>query len=216
MRLRKIKGAHDLLDKYEGIVVANPTNYKGKWNQVFGNDNPIHIEIGCGKGQFVFNMAKNYPNINFIAIEKYDSVLIRALEKFVDKEFDNVKLVLFDAFELVNLFDYEIDTLYLNFSDPWPKVKHSKRRLTHNNFLNKYKNIVKKDIIFKTDNLELFNYSLESITDFGMHITSKTNDLHKKEVSNIMTEFEEKFSSLGIKINRLVARFEKVEENHEE
>ncbi|XMB66232.1 tRNA (guanosine(46)-N7)-methyltransferase TrmB [Mycoplasmatota bacterium zrk1] len=211
MRLRKIKGAMELLRSHEDIVVLNPTEYYGRWSELFGNSNPINIEIGCGKGKFVYEMAIKNPNINFIAIEKYDSVLIKALRKFINNNIDNVKLVLFDAFELENIFDKEVENLYLNFSDPWPKAKHAKRRLTHANFLKQYKNIINNAIIFKTDNLDLFNYSIESMTDFGMFIVEKTNDLHSLDVENTMTEFEKKFSEQGIKINRLVARFEKDE-----
>ncbi len=207
MRLRKIKGAQEFLEKHPELVILNPKDYKGQWNEVFGNDNPIHIEIGSGKGQFIYDLSEQNPDINYIAIEKFDSVLIRALEKFIDTDKTNVKLMLFDAGEIGEVFDEEVDRIYLNFSDPWPKERHAKRRLTSPRFLTQYEEILKNEIIFKTDNLDFFNYSVETFREYGMILDDVTYDLHSLDVENIMTEFEKKFSGLGFNINRVIARF---------
>jgi len=207
MRLRKIKGAQEFLEKHPELVILNPKEYKGHWNEVFGNDNPIHIEIGSGKGQFIYDLSEQNPDINYIAIEKFDSVLIRALEKFIDTDKKNVKLMLFDAGEIGEVFDEEVDRIYLNFSDPWPKERHAKRRLTSPRFLTQYEEILKNEIIFKTDNLDFFNYSVETFREYGMILDDVTYDLHSLDVENIMTEFEKKFSGLGFNINRVIARF---------
>ena len=206
MRLKNVKGANDIIIKgtyYE----ANPYIYKGNWNRYFNNDNPIYIEIGMGKGDFIIENAKRYPNINFIGIEKYDSVIVRAIQKSNELELDNLKIVRIDANKLNDVFLKEIDTIYLNFSDPWPKDRHAKRRLTSPEFLNIYDNIFKntKKIIMKTDNIDLFNYSLDSLTLHGYEITYKTNDLNCLDDDNIMTEYENKFYNKGIKINKLIA-----------
>ncbi len=207
MRLRKIKGAQDFLDSHPEIVIADPAVHKGNWDKVFGNTNPLHIEIGSGKGRFILDLARKNPNINYIAIEKFDSVLIRALEKFIAEPMSNVRLLCYHADTLDEVFSSEVDRLYLNFSDPWPKDRHAKRRLTHPRFLKHYEGILKGELIFKTDNLDLFNYSLGSMEDYGMILKDTTYDLHSLNVDNIMTEFEEKFSGLGFKINRVIAEF---------
>ena len=206
MRLKNVRGANEIIIKgtyYE----ANPYEYKGNWNKCFNNDNPIYIEIGMGKGNFIIENAKRYPNINFIGIEKYDSVIVRAIQKSNELELNNLRIVRIDANRLNEIFDKEIDTIYLNFSDPWPKDRHAKRRLTSPVFLNIYDNIFKntKKIIMKTDNLNLFNYSLDTLTQYGYQITYKTNDLNSLDEDNIMTEYETKFYNKGIKINKLVA-----------
>ena len=178
MRLKNVKGANDIIVK--GIYyIDNPSIYKGKWNKLFNNNNPIYIELGMGKGDFIINNAIKYPNINFIGIEKYDSVIVRA-----------------------------ISTIYLNFSDPWPKERHAKRRLTSNIFLDKYSKIFKNNYIIemKTDNIDLFNYSVESLKNYGYVIEYITNDLHSENIDNIETEYEHKFSSKGIKINKFIAK----------
>ena len=212
MRLRKVKNALERLkvdnNKY---FIEFPENYKGKWNELFGNSNPIHIEIGCGKGKFIQELATNNPDINYIAIEKFDSVLLRCLEKVIDKDIPNLKLCIIDASIIETYFSNgEISRIYLNFSDPWPKKCHAKRRLTSPNFLNSYKNILNSDgdINFKTDNRGLFEYSLESLNDNGFKIYNISLDLHKdleKYPFNIETEFEEKWSKLG-PIYRLEAK----------
>ena len=208
MRLKNVKGANEIIIK--GLYyVEDPYINKGNWNKVFNNDNPIYIEIGIGKGKFIVENAIKYPNINFIGIEKYDSVLVRAIQKSNELELNNLKLVRMDAKRIEELFDHEVDRIYLNFSDPWPKDRHYKRRLTSYVFLDKYEHIFKnnKYIIMKTDNINLFNFSLESLTNHGYNIEFMTNDLHSlNDADNIMTEYEEKFSNKGIKINKLIAR----------
>ena len=212
MRLRKVKNARERLmvdnNKY---FINEPEIYKGKWNELFNNDNPLHIEIGCGKGQFMSTLAKLNPNINYIAIEKYDSVLLRCLEKVIDSDLNNLKLITFDASDLRELFsDKEISRIYLNFSDPWPKSHHAKRRLTSSIFLNIYKYILNEDgeIFFKTDNRKLFEFSLESFNENNYKLSNISLDLHndlEKYKDNITTEFEDKWSKLG-PIYRLEAR----------
>ncbi len=208
MRLKNVKGANEIIIK--GLYyVEDPYINKGNWNKVFNNDNPIYIEIGIGKGKFIVENAIKYPNINFIGIEKYDSVLVRAIQKSNELELNNLKLVRMDAKRIEEVFDNEVDRIYLNFSDPWPKDRHYKRRLTSYVFLDKYEHIFKnnKYIIMKTDNIDLFNFSLESLTNHGYNIEFMTNDLHSlNDIDNIMTEYEEKFSNKGIKINKLIAR----------
>jgi len=207
MRLKNVKGANEIIINGT-YYVHNPKQYKGKWQELFKNNNPIHIEIGMGKGNFIIENAKRYKNINFIGIEKYDSVIVRAIQKSNELELDNLKIVRIDANKLEEIFDKEIDTIYLNFSDPWPKERHAKRRLTSNIFLNIYNHIFKdiNKIIIKTDAIDLFNYSLESLTEYGYDIIYKTNNLDSLNENNIMTEYENKFYNLGIKINK----FEKI------
>lgn len=206
MRLKNVKGANEIIIKGT-YYVANPYLYKGNWNEYFNNKNPIYIEIGMGKGDFITQNAKRYPNINFIGIEKYDSVIVRAIQKSNELELNNLKIVRIDANKLEDIFDKEIDTIYLNFSDPWPKDRHAKRRLTSPVFLNIYDQIFKntKKIIMKTDNIDLFNYSIDSLTLNGYEIVYKTNNLDCLNEDNIMTEYERKFYNKGIKINKLVA-----------
>ena len=206
MRLKNVKGANDIIIK--GIYyVDNPFEYKGNWHRLFGNNNPIYIEIGMGKGNFIIENAKKYKDINFIGIEKYDSVIVRAIQKSNELELDNLKIVRIDANKLNEIFDKEIDTIYLNFSDPWPKDRHAKRRLTSPVFLSIYDNVFKdrKKIIMKTDNIDLFNYSIDSLTNYGYDIINKTNNLDCLSEDNIMTEYENKFYNKGIKINKLEA-----------
>lgn len=203
MRLKNVKGANDIIIKGK-YYVDNPYQYKGNWNKLFDNNNPIYIEIGMGKGNFIIENAKRYKDINFIGIEKYDSVIVRAIQKSNDLELDNLKIIRIDANKLNEVFDKEIDTIYLNFSDPWPKDRHAKRRLTSPIFLDIYDNIFKdkKSIIMKTDNIDLFNYSIDSLTNHGYDIIYKTNNLDCLNEDNIMTEYESKFYNKGIKINK--------------
>lgn len=206
MRLKHVKGA-DLTIKEGKYYLDNPKEYKGLWSKYFKNNNPINVEIGMGKGKFLIELAQNNPNINYIGIEKYDSVLVRAVQTSNELELNNLVLLRYDAQNITDLFDHEISLLYLNFSDPWPKDRHAKRRLTSPIFLEKY-NYIFKDyphIKQKTDNLNLFNYSLETLENFGYTILYKSNDLHKENIPNVMTEYEEKFSNKGIKINYLEA-----------
>ena len=207
MRLKHVKGADDIIKK--GIYyIDNPKEYKGSWNEVFSNNNPIYIEIGMGKGDFIIENAKRYPDVNFIGIEKFDSVIVRAVQKSNELELNNLKLIRMDAYELDEVFDKEVDIIYLNFSDPWPKERHAKRRLTSPVFLEKYASVFKGDahIIQKTDNNDLFEYSLDSLKEFGYEIIRETRDLYSEGVTeNIPTEYEKKFVERGIKINKLEA-----------
>ena len=204
MRLKNVKGANEIIVKGT-YYVDDPSNYKGNWREYFGNDNPIYIEIGMGKGDFIIENALRYKDINFIGIEKYDSVIVRAIQKSNELELDNLKIIRIDANKLDTIFDKEIDTIYLNFSDPWPKDRHAKRRLTSPIFLNIYDKVFegRNRIVMKTDNVNLFNYSLESLSEYGYDIIYKTNDLNCLDNNNIMTEYEKRFYNLGVKINKL-------------
>ena len=206
MRLKNVKGANEIIVKGT-YYVDNPYQYKGNWNKYFGNNNPIYVEIGMGKGDFIIENALRYKDINFIGIEKYDSVIVRAIQKSNELELDNLKIIRVDANKLDEIFDKEIDTIYLNFSDPWPKDRHSKRRLTSPIFLDIYSMIFKdrNRIVMKTDNINLFDYSLESLCDYGYEIVYKTNKLDCLSEDNIMTEYERRFYNLGININKLEA-----------
>lgn len=209
MRLKNVKGASEIINKGK-YFINNPEDYIGKWHlTIFKNNNPIKIEIGTGKGDFIIENAIKYPEINFIGIEKYDSVIVRAIQKSNELELTNLKLIRMDALNIDKVFKDEVDTIYLNFSDPWPKDRHAKRRLTSPIFLAKYNSIFKKHnhIIMKTDNINLFNYSLESLQQYGYKINYQTNDLHKEinNNENIMTEYEKKFTKLGVKINKFDA-----------
>lgn len=197
--------------KESKLLVLNPKDNIGKWNKVFNNNNPIRIEIGMGKGDFILENALRYPNINYIGIEKYDSIIARAIQKIegFDNLPSNLRLIRMDAKEIDEVFSKEIDTLYLNFSDPWPKKRHSERRLTSNTFLKKYNNIFKTDsvIIMKTDNINLFEYSLETLSQNNYFFEKVSLDLHNSDIiDNIMTEYEKKFTQKGIKINYLYAK----------
>lgn len=212
MRLRKVKNARERLAVNNNhYYIDDAKIYKGKWQELFNNQNPIHIEIGCGKGQFMMTLAKRNPDINYVAIEKFDSVLLRALEKAIQEEIPNLKMAIMDAEVIKDYFaDKEVSKIYLNFSDPWPKNHHAKRRLTYKTFLDQYKDILKDDgdIEQKTDNRHLFEFSLESFNANGWKLSDICLDLHKeteKYPDNITTEFEDKWSKLG-PIYRLVAR----------
>jgi tRNA (guanine-N7-)-methyltransferase len=209
MRLRNIKGSREAVAAND-YVVHEPEKYKGQWNTLFGNSNPIHVEIGMGKGKFIMQLAARNPHINYIGIEKYSSVLLRALEKRQETELSNLYFIRFDAEYLCNIFDQdEISRIYLNFSDPWPKDRHAKRRLTSKEFLSRYDQCLKKegDIIFKTDNRMLFDFSVEEAGIAGWELKEVTYDLHHSEYveGNIMTEYEERFSAMGNPIHRFIA-----------
>lgn len=213
MRLRNIPGA-DAAVLQHPTAIKNEKEQRGKWKTLFGNDNPIHIEIGMGKGQFILTLAKQNPNVNYIGIERYSSVLFRALEKVDSEEFaglTNVRFICMNAMELPEVFEPgEVDKIYLNFSDPWPKARHARRRLTSRQFLAQYDKVLHKDgtIEFKTDNRQLFEFSLEEVGEAGWKLLASTFDLHHDEkmvVGNIMTEYEEKFSQMGNPIHKLIA-----------
>lgn len=201
MRLRNVKDASIKIDA-SNYIIKDYEDYKGNYKSIFNNDNKICIEIGMGKGDFIIGMASSHPDINYIGIEKYDSVMVRAVEKLDGVDLQNLKLIKMDAEYIENVFDKEIDTIYLNFSDPWPKDRHEKRRLTSSNFLKKYDNLFNgtKHIIFKTDNRKLFEYSIKSLTDYGYATNSISLDLHSDDISNVETEYEKRFSSLGYPI----------------
>ena len=188
------------------IISNHPIMIKKLEKNTFDNNNPIHIEIGMGKGDFIIGMAEKYPNINFIGIEKYESVLVRALEKVEDLP-NNLKLMRFDAKEIDKFIFVKIEALYLNFSDPWPKTRHEKRRLTSKNFLNLYEKLFdeKINIYQKTDNKELFAYSICSLSQNGYILNEVSLDLSNENISNILTEYEKKFTKMGITINYMHA-----------
>ena len=204
MRQRNVKNKEKIITSSK-YFINNPENCIGKWSTYFQNNNPIHIEIGMGKGQFIIENAKRYPNINFIGIEKYDSILALALKK-INIELPNLVMLRLDAFNIDSIFKEEIDTIYLNFSDPWPKKRHAKRRLTSPEFLKKYDLIFKNNnhIVMKTDNKDLFSYSIKTLNNHGYYINHITFDLEKEKDSlNIMTEYEEKFTKLNNPIYKI-------------
>lgn len=210
MRLRHIPGAEKTIAE-SPFVVQKPQQYKGSFKKdVFGNENPIYIEVGMGKGKFIMEMAEKFPQVNFVGIERYPSVLLRALEKRGELELPNIYFMCVDARELTEYFaGEEVDRIFLNFSDPWPKDRHAKRRLTSPEFMKVYDQILVKDgrVEFKTDNQDLFSYSLESIPQAGWKIDACTRNLHQSQMAegNVMTEYEMKFSSMGNPICKLIA-----------
>lgn len=212
MRLRNIPGADDVILQHPAAI-KDGQDKKGKWNQVFENDHPIHIEIGMGKGKFLMTLAKEHPENNYIGIERYSSVLLRALEKYDSETYgalQNVRFICMDAYDLPEIFaEGEIQQIYLNFSDPWPKARHARRRLTSTRFLEQYEKVLPQEGIveFKTDNQDLFEFSLEQAEEAGWDLLAVTRDLHHDEVlnrGNVMTEYEEKFSAKGNPINKLI------------
>lgn len=208
MRLRNVKGAREAMIESE-YTVNVPEELKGKWREHFGNDVPIHVEIGTGKGKFLTTLAMNNPDINYVGIEKFSSVLIRALEKQQELQLPNLIFIRMDAENIIDVFaPEEVDKIYLNFSDPWPKDRHAKRRLTSRQFLARYNEFLKKDgtVEFKTDNRDLFDFSLEEVKEAGWNLLKCTYDLHNCEMNegNVMTEYEIKFSSEGTPINKMI------------
>lgn len=207
MRLRNVKNAVDIVNNSK-YVITNYSEYKGNFNSLFNNTNKtLRVEIGMGKGDFIIGMAEKYPDVNFIGIEKYESVMVRAIQKLEDKELNNLKLIRMDAINVDEVFDKEVEILYLNFSDPWPKKRHEKRRLTSDVFLCKYDAIFSDlpHIIQKTDNVGLFAYSLSSLSRYGYTLENVSLDLVNEDIPNVVTEYEQKFMDLGTKINYLDA-----------
>jgi len=207
MRLRNVRGASETIENCL-YVIKNYKEYKGKYNLIFNNNNPIHIEIGMGKGDFIINMALKYPNINFIGIEKFDSVLVRAIEK-LDIDIPNLRFIRMDATEIEDVFYKEIDTIYLNFSDPWPKNRHAFRRLTSEKFLKRYDNLFSKEknIIMKTDNRKLFEFSIISFTDYNYKIEEISLNMYDDDIKdNVQTEYERKFHEKGFPIYKIVVK----------
>ena len=211
MRMRKKKNCAARIERCGDIRITDPENHKGEWSKVFGNDNPIHVEIGCGKGSFVVGMAKMYPDINFIAIEKVEDVIVMAMEKAIENEVANVRFMDLDAERIEDFFlKGEIERIYLNFSDPWKKNKQAKRRLTHKNFLDRYKNVLNNGdyVWFKTDNRKLFEFSLNSFAESNFKMQNITLDLHNSGFEgNVITEYEQRFLDLGQPIYRLEATY---------
>lgn len=201
MRLRNVKNKEEILSS-SSFLVKDPKNYCGNWSNYFNNSNPIYIEIGMGKGQFIRENARCYPDINFIGIEKYDSVVAKCLPK-IDENLKNLAIVRMDALEIDQVFSHEVDRIYLNFSDPWPKKRHHLRRLSSRIFLEKYENIFRKnsDICMRTDNSDLFCYSLMSFSEARYVLKNLTLDLHQQMPDNLITtEYEDRFSSKGMPI----------------
>ena len=201
MRLRNVKNKEEILSS-SSFLVKDPKNYCGNWSNYFNNSNPIYIEIGMGKGQFIRENARRYPDINFIGIEKYDSVVAKCLPK-IDENLKNLAIVRMDALEIDQVFSHEVDRIYLNFSDPWPKKRHHLRRLSSRIFLEKYENIFRKDsdICMRTDNSDLFCYSLMSFSEARYVLKNLTLDLHQQMPDNLITtEYEDRFSSKGMPI----------------
>ncbi len=211
MRLRNIKGARDVIAK-SPLVVHEPEQAKGKWNEIFGNDHPVRIEIGMGKGKFIHELAQANPGINYVGIEKYSSVLLRALQKMSAEPLPNLLFIRMDAEDITEIFDREeVDLIYLNFSDPWPKDRHAKRRLPSREFLARYDKILKKDSVleFKTDNKDLFEFALEELAPAGWEAVNVTFNLHEDALlsqGNVMTEYEERFSANGNPIYKYIIR----------
>ena len=210
MRLRNVPGARDVMDANE-YVYTEPEGMAGTWSQIFGNNNPVHIEIGMGKGRFITTLASMNPDINYVGIEKYSSVLLRAVEKQDELCLPNLRFIRMDAENITSVFGKEeVDRIYLNFSDPWPKDRHAKRRLTSRQFFARYDEILKSNgrVEFKTDNRPLFDCSVEEVNEAGWKLSVCTYDLHNDEKlmeGNVMTEYEERFSSQGNPICKLVA-----------
>lgn len=209
MRLRNVTGSREIIADSR-FVVHEPFEYKGRWKEVFGNDHPIQIEIGMGKGRFMMDLAAANPEINYIGIEKYSTVLLRAVQKMEENELSNLRFIRMNAEDICEVFNKEeVGRIYLNFSDPWPKDRHAKRRLPSRQFLERYDKILAKDgrIEFKTDNTDLFDFALEELEPAGWRLEAMTRDLHHDEemlVGNIMTEYEERFSSLGNPIYKYI------------
>ena len=217
VRMRKKKNCAARMERCADIWIKDPENHKGRWSELFGNDNPIHIEIGCGKGSFVTGMAKKYPDINFVAVEKVEDVIVMAMEKAAEAELSNVLFVDLDAERIEDFFEKgEVRRIYLNFSDPWKKNKQAKRRLTHKNFLDKYKNVLCEGdyIWFKTDNRNLFEFSLNSFCSENYKLENITLDLHNSGFEdNVITEYEQRFIDEGAPIYRLEAVYLGWEDN---
>jgi tRNA (guanine-N7-)-methyltransferase len=213
VRLRNKPWAKDKIAAYPQYIIPNPDQYKGRWHELFGNDHPIHIEIGTGKGRFITEMAKAHPDVNYIGIELYESVIVSALDKLIENDLPNLRLLNVNAKDLTNIFAKgEVERIYLNFSDPWPKKRHEKRRLTYKSFLELYENILvdEGEIHFKTDNQGLFEYSLVSFSQYGLVLQYVSLDLHNSDFEgNIMTEYEQKFAEKGNRIYRCEAKYRK-------
>lgn len=210
MRMRKKKNLEPRLERCEDVTIQNPEELRGQWLTLKPDARKICLEIGCGKGRFITTLAAQNPDILYVALEREKGAIVMAMEKVKAQELSNVRFIIGDAAELCNYFaDAEIDDIYVNFCDPWTKRHREKRRLTHRNFLALYRRIMKPSghFYFKTDNVELFDFSEAELPDFGMELLTVTRDLHATDIPNIMTEYEERFSSQGVKINYIEAVF---------
>lgn len=210
MRLRNIPGSREFIAE-NNWCIQEPEQWKGHWHEIFENDHPIFIEIGMGKGQFLTTLAKQNPNINYVGIEKYSSVLLRGLQKLEEEPLENIRFIRMDAETICDVFEKdEVSKIYLNFSDPWPKDRHAKRRLTSRQFFARYDKILKPDgvVEFKTDNVDLFDFSLEEVKAANWNLDAFTRDLHHDDTmnqGNVMTEYEARFSAMGNPIHKLIA-----------
>ena len=211
MRMRKKKNLDARWERCARYLVESPEDMKGKWKEIFGNGNEIHLEIGCGKGGFITGMAEKYPDVNFIAVEKVRDVMVMAMEKASAAELENVVFMDMDAEKIEDVFEKgEVSRIYLNFSDPWKKNKQAKRRLTHKRFLDRYKNVLPEGgyVWFKTDNRALFEFSLNSFAEENFKIRNISLDLHNSKFEdNVMTEYETRFSEMGMPIYRVEAMY---------
>lgn len=217
MRLRGRKGIRENIERQKNLVILNARDYRGKWQDVFGNGNPIHAELGMGKGRFISEMSRKHPELNFIGIDMYDELIRKSsekaraaheLEEESEESIPNLRLVLFNIEHIEEAFTAgELERIYLNFSDPWPKKKHARRRLTHHGFVEKYIQILNErgEIHLKTDSQSLFEFSLNSFSDMGLRMRNISLNLHADEEAsqhNVMTEYETKFSGQGMNIHR--------------
>ena len=210
MRRRKVKGADIKLLSYKDYVLRdNIEALKGKWNEKFNNNNPIHVEFGTGRGKFITTLATQNPDINYIAFEIKEEVLIKGVEKAVEANLNNILFAWADVKNILDYFDeYELSRVYVNFCDPWPKKRWAKRRLTHTNFLNMYEKVLNEngELHFKTDNQNLFEFSLNEISANDWQLKNISLDLANSDFENVTTEYEDKFMSYGMKIYRCEAK----------
>ncbi len=211
MRVRKKPGALEALMAKEKYFISDPEACKGKWKMIFGNENPVHAEFGGGKGKFIIEMAKKYPQVNFIMVDAVTEVTLKAVERAEEEDLPNLRIVMIDLNFVLNYFEKaELERIYLNFSDPWPKKRHYKRRLTYRDFMKMYEQILIPEgwIHFKTDNRHLFEFSLNEFAEMDLIMRNISLDLHASDmVDNVMTEYETKFSSLGHPIYRVEVTF---------
>jgi len=211
MRLRYVENAHELIEAHARLL-SKPEQYKDTWQTLFKKEAPLYVEFGAGKGSFIINTAATLPEANFLAFERNSKVVFKSIAKLEEVPHDNFFIVCADVTNLRDIFaDHSVDRIYLNFSDPWPKERHAKRRLTHRGFLEKYKEVLRNngEIHFKTDNDDLFAFSVEEFKENGWELLVVTTDLHNSDYvdGNVMTEYEEKFSSQGKNINKLIAKY---------
>ncbi len=210
MRLRNVRGGRSILESYPSEIILDPSAHRGRWRNLFGNDRPLHLEIGMGKGRFVMGAAQRNPEANFIGMDRMDSAAVRALQRLLADPLPNVRMVVGCASKLETCFaDGEVDRLLLNFSDPWPKKAHAKRRLTHVGFLDRYRKVLAPgaELHFKTDDRRLFEFTLEHLSQHGWRLETVNLDLHAAEPEdNVRTEYEEAFAAEGHPIYKLVAR----------